>query len=70
MNIFTGSFIMYPLLLGLSSCQGVISPTGQVTGFTLPPNCSGKFVIEGPPVSYQVAGSCTGTSSATTIIPP
>lgn len=61
-------------LLGLSSCQGIVSPTsGRVEGITVPPGCKGSFsviVSNSLIVNASLQGSCdeTGATQPTMLL--
>ncbi len=50
------------LALALAGCQGLVSPQGQITGFTVPPGCKAQWMLSvNPLTNFSASGSCDET---------
>lgn len=48
--------------LPLLGCQGIMSPNGQITGFTVPPGCKAQWMVAvNPLTNFSASGSCDET---------
>lgn len=54
--------ILFACALALGGCQGIVTPKGQITGFTVPPGCKAQWMISvNPLTNFSASGSCDET---------